>query len=156
VNAVLAADPFHIADAAERVTAVAKVRKSTDFESISVAFKRIKNILRQAEEKKVAVGSAFNPSLGKDAEEKALAEVSARTAPQVAELRKKKDYSAALAEIAKIRPSLDAFFDKVMVMVEDAELRANRLALLASLLRDFSTIADFSEIVTEKKESTAR
>ena len=156
VNAVLAADPFHIADAAERVAAVAKVRKSSDFESISVAFKRIKNILRQAEERKVGVGSAFNPSLGKDAEEKALAEVAAKTAPQVAELRKKKDYSAALTEIAKIRPSLDAFFDKVMVMVDDTDLRANRLALLASLLRDFSTIADFSEIVTEKKESAAR
>jgi len=79
--------------------------------------------------------------------------VAAKTAPQVAELRKKKDYSAALAEIARIRPSLDAFFDKVMVMVDDAELRANRLALLASLMRDFSTIADFSEIVTEKKAS---
>jgi glycyl-tRNA synthetase beta chain len=156
VNAVLAADPFHIADAAERVAAVAKVRKSADFESISVAFKRIKNILRQAEEKKVTVGGAFHPSLGKDAEEKALADVAAKTAPQVADLRKKKDYSAALAEIARIRPSLDAFFDKVMVMVDDAELRANRLALLASLLRDFSTIADFSEIVTEKKESAAR
>jgi glycyl-tRNA synthetase beta chain len=153
VNAVLAADPFHIADAVERVAAVAQARRSADFESISVAFKRIKNILRQAEEKKVVVASTFNASLSKDAEEKTLSEVAAKTAPQVAELRKKKDYSAALAEIAKIRPSLDAFFDKVMVMVDDAELRANRLALLASLLRDFSTIADFSEIVTEKKAS---
>jgi glycyl-tRNA synthetase beta chain len=135
------------------VAAVAQARRSADFESISVAFKRIKNILRQAEEKKVVVASTFNASLSKDAEEKTLSEVAAKTAPQVAELRKKKDYSAALAEIAKIRPSLDAFFDKVMVMVDDAELRANRLALLASLLRDFSTIADFSEIVTEKKAS---
>jgi glycyl-tRNA synthetase beta chain len=151
VNAVLAADPFHIADAVERVAAVAKVRRSADFESISVAFKRIKNILRQAEEKKVAVGGRFDASKTKDTEEGTLAEIAATTAPRVAELRKKKDYSAALAEIAKIRPSLDAFFDKVMVMVDDADLRANRLALLAGLLRDFSTIADFSEIVTEKK-----
>jgi glycyl-tRNA synthetase beta chain len=156
VNAVLAADPFHIADAVERVSAVAKVRRSPDFESISIAFKRIKNILRQAEEKKVAVGDRFAAAKTRDTEEKALAEIAANTAPRVAELRKKKDYLAALAEIAKIRPSLDAFFDKVMVMVDDADLRANRLALLAGLLRDFSTIADFSEIVTEKRESVAR
>jgi glycyl-tRNA synthetase beta chain len=153
VNAVLAADASHIADAVERAAAVSKVRRTADFESISVAFKRIKNILKQADEKKVAVASSFNVGSAKDAEEKALAEVAARTAPHVAELRKKKDYSAALAEIAKIRPALDAFFDKVMVMVDDAELRANRLALLAGILRDFSTIADFSEIVTEKKAS---
>jgi glycyl-tRNA synthetase beta chain len=156
VNAVLAVDASHIADAVERVAAVSKVRKTADFESISVAFKRIKNILKQADEKKAAVGSSFNDASAKDAEEKTLAEVAARTAPHVAELRKKKHYLAALAEIAKIRPALDAFFDKVMVMVEDSEIRGNRLALLAAILRDFSTIADFSEIVTEKRESAAR
>ena len=48
---------------------------------------------------------------------------------------------------------MDLFFDKVMVMVDDERIRANRLALLQSLLKDFSTIADFSEIVTEGKES---
>jgi glycyl-tRNA synthetase beta chain len=56
-----------------------------------------------------------------------------------------------LAEISRIRPAVDTFFDKVMVMVEDEEIRANRLALLQTLLREFSTIADFSEIVTEGK-----
>jgi glycyl-tRNA synthetase beta chain len=156
VNAVLAADSFHIADAVERAAAVAKVRPSADFEAISISFKRIKNILRQASEKRVAAGSSFSPSLAADPEEKALADVAEKTAPQVAELRKKKDYTAALGEIAKIRPALDTFFDKVMVMVEDPDVRANRLALLASLLRDFSTIADFSEIVTEKRETAAR
>ena len=65
--------------------------------------------------------------------------------------REGQDYSRALAEISRIRPSVDAFFDKVMVMVEDEDLRANRLALLQTLLREFSTIADFSEIVTEGK-----
>jgi glycyl-tRNA synthetase beta chain len=56
-----------------------------------------------------------------------------------------------LGEISQIRPAVDGFFDKVMVMVEDEELRANRLALLETLLKEFSTIADFSEIVTESK-----
>ena len=60
-------------------------------------------------------------------------------------------YELALVEISKLRPVVDTFFDKVMVMVEDEAIRANRLALLASLLREFSTISDFSEIVTEGK-----
>ena len=53
--------------------------------------------------------------------------------------------------LSTARQPLDAFFDKVMVMVEDTRVRANRLALLQTLLKEFSTIADFSEIVTEGK-----
>ena len=60
-----------------------------------------------------------------------------------------REYLRALTEISRIRPAVDTFFDKVMVMVEDERLRANRLALLQTLLKEFSTIADFSEIVTE-------
>jgi len=67
--------------------------------------------------------------------------------------RREKDYEPALLEIAKLRPAIDKFFDKVMVMVEDENLRAHRLALLQALVKEFSTIADFSEIVTEGKEA---
>ena len=67
------------------------------------------------------------------------------------ELRGKQEYEAALVEISKLRPAVDLFFDKVMVMVDDERVRANRLALLQKLLDNFSTIADFSEIVTEGK-----
>ena len=56
-------------------------------------------------------------------------------------------YEAALEEIASLRPQVDAFFDAVMVMVPEAEVRANRLALLARITAEFSRIADFSEIV---------
>jgi glycyl-tRNA synthetase beta chain len=52
-----------------------------------------------------------------------------------------------------LRPAVDKFFDKVMVMVEDARVRGNRLALLQTLVNEFSTIADFSEIVSDGKES---
>ena len=55
--------------------------------------------------------------------------------------------------LSTVRERVDAFFDKVMVMVDDENLRANRLALLQTLVKEFSTIADFSEIVTEGKES---
>ena len=65
--------------------------------------------------------------------------------------QRKKEYVTALLALAEAREPLDRFFDKVMVMVEDSGVRANRLALLAKLLQEFSTIADFSEIVTEGK-----
>ena len=76
------------------------------------------------------------------------------TVAAVEKLRSSRSYEAALLEVAKLRPAIDRFFDKVMVMVEDDNLRANRLALLQTLVKEFSTIADFSEIVTEGKEST--
>ncbi|MGA2347222.1 MAG: hypothetical protein ABSF93_14510, partial [Candidatus Sulfotelmatobacter sp.] len=63
----------------------------------------------------------------------------------------RKEYYDALLLLSTAREPVDAFFDKVMVMVDDAKVRANRLALLRTLLKEFSTIADFSEIVTEGK-----
>src|SRR6266436_5768779 len=153
VNAVLAADAEDVVDAQARAAAVGKVRPSADFESISVAFKRMKNILRQASEAGREVGPAVDPSVLQDEAEKDLGAQLPRTAAQVETLRAARKYEQALLEVAKLRPAVDKFFDKVMVMVEDARLRANRLALLQTLLKEFSTIADFSEIVTEGKES---
>ena len=63
-------------------------------------------------------------------------------------MRAEKNYKAALELIATLRPQVDAFFDAVMVMAPEMEVRANRLALLRQVLADFSGIADFSEIVT--------
>ena len=71
--------------------------------------------------------------------------------PRVDALRKNQQYGDALMLLSTAREPVDAFFDKVMVMVEDERVRANRLALLRTLLKEFSTIADFSEIVTEGK-----
>jgi glycyl-tRNA synthetase beta chain len=151
VNAVLAAGADDIVDAVARVEAVSKVRGSADFESISVAFKRIKNILRQANESSKRVGSTVDPKLFSEEAEKKLGVLIPEISKAVNNLREGKDYSRALAEISRIRPAVDAFFDKVMVMVEEEELRADGLALLQTLLREFSPIADFSEIVTEGK-----
>jgi glycyl-tRNA synthetase beta chain len=88
--------------------------------------------------------------LHEDPEKKLAAEIP-RIASTVEKFRKQRDYESALLEVAKLRPAVDTFFDKVMVMVEDERVRANRLALLHKLLNEFSTIADFSEIVTEGK-----
>ncbi len=70
-------------------------------------------------------------------------------AAQVRHLREQGNYGQALAQVSRLRQPVDLFFDKVMVMVDDETVRANRLALLRDLLSEFSTIADFSEIVTE-------
>jgi glycyl-tRNA synthetase beta chain len=151
VNATLAAGADDVIDAVARASAVAKVRPSSDFESISVAFKRMKNILRQAAETKKKVAEPFNPAALKDAEEKKLADAVPGVAKKVKELSASRQYEPALHEISRLRPPIDAFFDKVMVMVEDENLRAQRLGLLQTLVNEFSSIADFSEIVTEKK-----
>jgi len=153
VNAVLAADADDVVDALARAEAVTKVRPSPDFESISIAFKRMKNILRQAGEAGREVGAAVNASALAEDAEKALASQVPITADRVRALRVERKYEEALLEIAKLRPAVDLFFDKVMVMVDDPAVRANRLALLQTLVNEFSTIADFSEIVTEGKES---
>jgi glycyl-tRNA synthetase beta chain len=151
VNATLAAGADDVVDAVARTEAVAKVRPSSDFESISVAFKRMKNILRQAVEAKKQIAVPFKVTVFKENEERSLAEVSRLLAAKVQELSAKKQYDQALMEISKLRRPVDAFFDKIMVMVEDENLRAQRLGLLQTLVNEFSSIADFSEIVTEKK-----
>jgi glycyl-tRNA synthetase beta chain len=154
VNAVLAVDSDDVMDAVARAEAVSKVRGSADFESISVAFKRMKNILRQADENKRYIAAHLDRAALREEAEKELAAVISPAVAVVEKLRASRDYEAALLEVAKLRPAVDKFFDKVMVMVEDDNLRANRLALLQTLVKEFSTIADFSEIVTEGKEST--
>jgi glycyl-tRNA synthetase beta chain len=139
-------------DAVARAQALAGVRGSADFESISVAFKRIKNILRQANETGKRIGAAMDPVAFREEAETTLGGQIPLIAAKVNDLRQNRNYSLALVEISQIRSAVDTFFDKVMVMVEDDGLRANRLALLQTLLKEFSTIADFSEIVAEGKQ----
>ena len=154
VNAVLAVDSDDVVDAVARAEAVSKVRGSPDFESISIALKRMKNILRQADENNRHIAVSLDAAALREEAEKELAASIPPAVAVVEKLRAGRNYEAGLLEIAKLRPAVDKFFDKVMVMVEDDHLRANRLALLKKLVKEFSTIADFSEIVTEGKEST--
>ncbi|HXZ28898.1 MAG TPA: glycine--tRNA ligase subunit beta [Terriglobales bacterium] len=151
VNAVLAAGADDVVDAVARARAVTEVRPSDDFESISIAFKRMKNILRQAREEKKRVADRLDPKLFEEEAENALAGQLPHIAGVVERHHAQGDYAAALREISRLRPLVDRFFDKVMVMVEDEKVRANRLALMEKLVRDFSIIADFAEIVTERK-----
>ncbi|HTV14236.1 MAG TPA: glycine--tRNA ligase subunit beta [Acidobacteriaceae bacterium] len=153
VNAVLAASADDVRDAIARAEALTAVRGSEDLAAIAAAFKRIKNILRQAVEKGVltleeAQTAAFDEKLLADPAESALATHAAQLDKHVESLRAQREYAAAIEQIATLRPQVDLFFDKVMVMVEDAGVRRNRLGLIAAVLRRFSTIADFSELVS--------
>jgi glycyl-tRNA synthetase beta chain len=147
VKAVLAGGADDVRDAVARAEAVTLVRESADFAAVSAAFKRMKNILAQAAEKKDAPAASVDAKLLTDAAEVALAKDAAALAVKVEALRQKRQYAEALAASASLRPAVDAFFEAVMVMAPEAAVRANRLALLKKLLDDFSKIADFSEIV---------
>jgi glycyl-tRNA synthetase beta chain len=153
VNAVLAAGADDVGDAIARADALTTVHGSEDLAAIAAAFKRIKNILRQAVEKGVLAKEAaelpgFDEKLLADTAEKALASHAAYLDKHVEGLRKRREYTAALEQIATLRPHVDLFFDKVMVMVDDTAIRQNRLGLIAAVLQRFSTIADFSELVS--------
>jgi glycyl-tRNA synthetase beta chain len=146
VNAVLAAGADDVRDAIARAEAITKARESADFAAVSAAFKRIKNILRQAEEKKFAVGST--EGIDRAPEAKQLKTAADVLAPEVWKLRDARAYCEALTLIATLRPTVDTFFDKVMVLDPDPAVRGANLALIDEVLRGFSGIADFSEIVT--------
>jgi len=151
VKAVLAADADDVVDVLARADAVKHVLHMPEFLAIGAAGKRMRNILKQAEEKGIEPAARFEYLPESAHEEKNLFAYVETYSPRVEARRKKKEYVDALILLSTARERVDAFFDKVMVMVEDQRVRANRLALLRTLLKEFSTIADFSEIVTEGK-----
>ena len=147
VKAVLAVRADGVRDAVARAEAVTAVRGSADFAAVAGAFKRMRNILAQAAEKGFASSGVVDVALLTDAAELELAEKAAALAPVVGEMRAEGNYRGALEAIAGLRKEVDRFFESVMVMDPDVEVRGNRLALLERVLGDFSGIAEFSEIV---------
>jgi len=145
VNAVLATGADDLVDVSLRLEAIRQVRPTEDFEPLAASFKRIQNILKQAEFK--ATGDV-DPALLEAGPEAELAAARVETKQRIAG----KPYSEALAIIASMRPAVDDFFNKVLVNAPDERVRRNRLTLLSSLLSEFSTIADFSEIVVTTQQ----
>lgn len=150
VNAVLAAGCDDLPDTANRLQAIQAVRPTADFEPLAASFKRIKNILRQAN---ITAAGPIDAALLEPGPESELHSAFDALRSQVAAERQNKNYGAALAAIASLRPAVDQFFDKVLVNAPDGKVRANRLNLLANILTEFSAIADFSEIVTSSQSS---
>jgi glycyl-tRNA synthetase beta chain len=150
VNAAFAASADDLVDAADRVAAVKRIRNTRDFVPLAGAFKRIRNILEKAGGGAHANRPQVQPQLFTEPAERELFEAATKIGREAALSKKARQYQEALEVISRMRPSVDGFFDKVMVMVEDPAVRANRLALLGSLYKEFSTIADFSELGTEE------
>ena len=148
INAALAAGPDDLVDAIRRMEAIRAIRKTKNFEPLAVSFKRIRKILEKAGPEVAWKLSSVRSDLFTEDAERELHAGAASATKQVEQQKRAGRYREALQEIAKLRPAVDRFFDGVMVMVDDEQVRKNRLTLLSGLLSEFSTIADFSEIVT--------
>ncbi|MEP6471017.1 MAG: glycine--tRNA ligase subunit beta [Acidobacteriota bacterium] len=145
VSAVVNVGAWDFADAAERASALTEARRRMDFRSLVLAFKRIRNILP-------GTGPLGSPvsELYREASERALAADFLAAQGVLGELVSGRRYSEALETIASIAPSLDRFFVEVLVNAPEEDLKRNRHALLSAIQREFTKIADFSEIVVEK------
>ena len=148
VNAVFRSGVDDLIDAHRRLEALKNVRKSKNFEPLAVSFKRIRKILEKANLKN---GGNVNAELFDNDAERELFQAGREAASRVQKEKQQGHYDRALDQIAGLRKSVDRFFDEVMVMAESEAVRNNRLALLSELLREFTTIADFSEIGADEK-----
>jgi glycyl-tRNA synthetase beta chain len=137
IRACMAAGWTDLLDLEARLKRVQGVRTTPDFEPIAASFKRIKNILKQAS---FFNSNSLDVDLLEAGPEQDLYFEMRRTHGQPLESR-----------IGPLRPKIDLFFDKVLVNAPDSKVRLNRLTLLQGLLAEFSDVADFSEIVTERQ-----
>lgn len=140
VEAALSADFDDMVGAARRAEALAELRKAPDFAALTTAFKRVVKILPPQLE------ASLDVSLFESEAERRLHEESLNLQRDVSQLLRAEDYTGILRKIASIRPTVDRFFQEVMVMVEDRALRENRLALLQEVASLFSRIADFTKV----------
>ncbi len=150
VSAVFRAGADDLVDAQKRLVALKAIRKSKNFEPLAVSFKRIRKILEKANIP-AKDGHHVNPDLFESPAERELYSAVRDAATKVQALKRAGKYQEALVVIAGLRKAVDQFFDGVMVMAENEAVRNNRLALLAELLREFTTVADFSEIGGEER-----
>lgn len=140
IQAVQALSPKSPVDFDKRVNAVNHFRDLSEAAALAAANKRVANILAK---EATPTGDVVEANLVEDAEKALYAEIKA-VKPVIEPLLAAKDYTAALSQLAALRAPIDAFFDNVMVMADDAELKANRLRLLAQIRALFTSIADIS------------
>ena len=150
INAAFAAGADDLVDAADRVAAVKAIRNMKNFVPLAASFKRIRNILEKSAGGKRQGAATVKTELLWEPAESELHAAAQQIGGEARQKEKARKYREALEAISGLRPAVDAFFDKVLVMVEDKNVRRNRVALLAGLLKEFSTIADFSELGGEE------
>jgi glycyl-tRNA synthetase beta chain len=131
----------------KRVEALGAFLDTDDGRNLLAGFKRAANILK-AEEKKdgAAISGAADPKLFELPEEKALSAALAKAAPAAAAALEKEDFAGAMKALSALRAPVDAFFDKVTVNAEKAELRTNRLKLLSEIRDALGKVADFGRV----------
>ena len=142
VEAVVAPQPDSLANITQRLNAVQAFAALPEAAALAAANKRITNILKKSEQ----VDAAVNPALLQEAAEQALFAATQEVADKVKSAYAAADFNNALQILATIRPQVDSFFNDVMVNAEDAALRANRIALLASLHAVLNQVADISKL----------
>jgi len=142
VDAVLAVGLNDLVVASEKIKALQAFRTNPEFEPISIAFKRVDNILKDFSNPNV------DPKLFATDAERNLYSAAKEIEKQIVDGIEKNDFNLALKEMARLRPPVDAFFDSVMVMDKDEKVKFNRLSLLSEISATFHKIADFAKIVT--------
>jgi glycyl-tRNA synthetase beta chain len=144
-NAVAALRPASLYDFDRRILAIGSFAALPEAEALAAADKRIRNILRKAEGE---IPVMVDPALLKEPAESALAEAVEAVCAETNHALAHGDYVAALSHLARLRPQVDVFFDKVMVNVDDAPLRGNRLALLKRLSERLGSVAAIEHLST--------
>ena len=145
VDAVLSAPWYDINDAVKRVKALEEFKKNPACAALVIAFKRVSNILKGFEFK----DEKPDATLFEEIKEKGLFETIEKIAPEIKRYWKEGDYEKVFETLSSLKGTIDTFFDKVMVMVEDEKIRRNRLALL-NMVRDlYYQIADISKLAVE-------
>jgi glycyl-tRNA synthetase beta chain len=130
-----------------RVEALGKFLDTDDGKNLLAGIKRAANILRIEEKKdNTSYAGAPDAKLLQLAEEKALAQAIAASRDEAGKAVAQEDFATAMRAMAKLRPHVDAFFDKVTVNVDDKKLRENRLKLLNEIRAATRAVADFSRI----------
>ena len=145
VDAALNAGAALVPDSGARLAALTAFSREAGYAEAVQTFKRVANIVRKQAAAE-ALPERWNAALLCEAPEKALAETLDALLPRLDALWASGDHGAALATLKEVRPAVDAFFDGVMVMCEDAALRRNRLSMLQALGSRFARLADFAAL----------
>ena len=147
VEAVTAVEPDKVWAVGQRLAALEKLSRQSDFPLAAQTFKRVSNIIRkQGKEAGVPLTGVWNPSLLQESAEKDLADRLETLFADFETAWGTDDFDALFSMLGAVRPAIDALFDKVMVMCEDADLRANRLNMLKALTLRMDRLADFSAL----------
>jgi glycyl-tRNA synthetase beta chain len=145
VAAVLSVAADNIPDTWRKADALEQLKAKPDFEPLVVAFKRVVNIIKKAED--IAMNDP-DRKLFQHESEAALLNAFERVKTRVEDDLVNGLYGQALVKIASLRDPVDAFFEGVMVMADDIQVRRNRLALLGLIAALFGKLADFSKLST--------